>query len=117
VLIVKIWNIPETLSQEALEGIFRKIVDYCVGDPELLVKSEKNILILFPSDRMRYGQGTEILYEIYHDRFIDKENDGTINALGLAITRAVQAHVPEARYIFGIYPRADGDYLMDFITI
>lgn len=52
------------LSQDELVKLHQKIVSAVATIPALGVKSEDDMLNLFPPDSMKYGLGTEILAEI-----------------------------------------------------
>lgn len=62
-LVIKIWCLPKT-SQEKLNGFFQRVVDVLKNIPVFDIRSEKDILVLFPTDMMEYGLGSEILVEV-----------------------------------------------------
>ena len=65
-LTIKVWCLP-ALSQDKLQDMFWEVVDG-VGSVESMVKAGHtgpgNMLILFPSDLMKFGLGTEVLIEV-----------------------------------------------------
>jgi hypothetical protein len=63
-VIVKVWCLPEGLTEEELQDFFWKIVSTAKSVHGAGVSSEKDVLILFPTDRMKWGLGEDILAEI-----------------------------------------------------
>jgi len=61
--VIKIWCLPK-LSQLKLEKIFKSIIKAVENVPELNLRGEKSMTILFPTDAMKYGLGTEIIIEV-----------------------------------------------------
>jgi hypothetical protein len=61
--VIKVWCLPK-LSERKLNELFRGIVSTVESVPELGLKGEKSMTVLFPVDMMRYGLGTEIIVEV-----------------------------------------------------
>ncbi|MFA4817554.1 MAG: hypothetical protein WC608_02375 [Parcubacteria group bacterium] len=61
---VKVWCLPEGLSEDQLLILHQGIVKVLAGFMETGVKDEGDMLNLFPRDLMTYGLGSEIKVEI-----------------------------------------------------
>ena len=61
-LIVKVWCLPEE-EEDTLRALQQNIVQGLTEVTELRVRTEEDIVILFPPDSMKYGLGTEIFIE------------------------------------------------------
>jgi hypothetical protein len=65
-LTIKVWCLPR-LSQKKLEGLFWDIVE-AVGSVKAMTKAGHtgtgNMLVLYPSDKMKLGLGAEVLIEV-----------------------------------------------------
>jgi hypothetical protein len=66
-LIVKVWCLPKS-SEEELRKIHKAVVAAVISVtgfvPGTSIKSEKDLLVLFPADLMGYGLGDEIAVEV-----------------------------------------------------
>lgn len=62
--ILKVWCLPDALTEEELQLLFQQLLSAVKTVPETGVQSEKDITILFPSDRMKWGLGEDIIAEI-----------------------------------------------------
>ena len=62
-LVIKIWCLP-IQGEEKLNNLHRSIVSAVVSINELGLKDEKDMMVLFPSDLMKYGLGKDIIIEI-----------------------------------------------------
>ncbi len=60
---IKVWCLPKE-SEERLKMLFYVLVRSLVTVPELCIKSERDVLINFPTDAMQFGLGTEIMVEV-----------------------------------------------------
>lgn len=65
--ILKVWCLPQGLTQKQLKKLFDDLIGAMKEVPELVVKDERGALILFPADLMTYGLGTEIYAEFETD--------------------------------------------------
>jgi len=61
-MVIKLWCLPR-VDEDNLHALFTKIVD-AVVDLKIGIESEKDMVVLFPSDMMAYGLGTEVIVEI-----------------------------------------------------
>ena len=97
-LVVKVWCLPNS-GENMLNGIHQEIVKAVAGIPELGVKSEADMLTLFPTDMMEYGLGTEILIEVLCDERPWDSQDGNEmrNKLARNIGTTVQTFFPKAK--------------------
>ena len=59
--VIKVWCLPNCV-ESAYEGLFQSIVKRLIITGE--IKTEDDLLVLFPPDLMRYGLGREIFVEI-----------------------------------------------------
>jgi hypothetical protein len=72
--VIKVWCLPDNLSQERLENLMRKVLRMMSSAPATNIKEENDFLILFPRDMMTFGLGSEILIEATNFPFaIDKK--------------------------------------------
>jgi len=70
---VKTWCLREDLNERQLLDIHQGIVKAMASFPETGVKDERDMLNLFPNDRMAYGLGSEIKIEITDLPLCEKE--------------------------------------------
>lgn len=67
-LIVKVWCLPADQTEDTLSGLHLAIVAAVLGirhsDVNLGVEDERDMVCLFPTDRMVYGLGKEIIVEV-----------------------------------------------------
>ncbi len=96
-LVVKVWCLP-VQTEEQLQELHQSIVKALKDTQELKVKDEKDIMVLFPSDMMKYGLGQDILIEISGSHLFLASN---IDFLGVRLTKGVgvvvQRHFPDAK--------------------
>lgn len=94
--VIKVWCLPEGLDEKDLQNLFWSIVKTVVGVEELGLKDEKDMTILFPPDRMRWGLGEDIIVEI--SKLFDKpERTAEIrDRLARKVARVVKEHFPSA---------------------
>ena len=62
-LTIKIWCLPQ-MKEAKLRNVHLTLVSLATSMKELPCTNERDLLVLFPSDLMTYGLGTEILVEI-----------------------------------------------------
>jgi hypothetical protein len=70
---VKTWCLRKDLSERQLLTIHQGIVKVLASFPETGVKDERDMLNLFPKDRMAHGLGSEIKIEITDLPLCEKE--------------------------------------------
>jgi len=93
-LTVKNWCLPGDLSQDRLKKLHNAIVVAVISIPETGITSEREMLDLFPSDKMSYGLGQEIKIEITDLQF--KSLKIVRDRLAIAVGRAVHKFFPKA---------------------
>jgi hypothetical protein len=71
--VVKVWGLSSELTEEQLRSLFDQILDLAKSIPELKVSSERDILVLYPSDRMVFGLGNDLYVEIHHTSLKDSK--------------------------------------------
>ena len=62
-LIVKVWCLPQE-DEDSLRALQQKMVQGLIEITELRVRTEEDVVILFPPDSMKYGLGSEIFIEV-----------------------------------------------------
>lgn len=94
--VIKVWCLPENMDEDKLQALFWDIVAAVTGIKELGLKDEKDMTILFPTDRMRWGLGEDIIVEI--GKLFDKpERTAEVrNRLARNIGEVVKTHCPSA---------------------
>lgn len=90
---IKIWCLPDD-PEKKLKKLLKQIVDVAISIPELGVKSEADILVLFPEDKMKFGLGDEILVEI---SISSDHSVSTKNRLVAKIGAVISALYPNSR--------------------
>ena len=94
-LTIKTWCLPADLSEKKLNELHNAIVKSVVDVPETCVKSEYDMINLFPKDMMIYGLGNEIIIEITKvPKKCDYRNCGI---LADSVSRAVKRLFPKAK--------------------
>ena len=95
--VVKVWCLPADLTEDRLREIQRAIVVATVSVPDVGVKDEHSMVVLFPKDMMMYGLGTEIIIEIYGCVFEDKQLDTPVrNMLAGLMVSTLKQFFPSA---------------------
>ena len=61
--VIKVWCLPK-LAEWELKGLHTAIVSAVVSVSELGLKNEMDMTVLFPTDAMKYGLGSEIIVEV-----------------------------------------------------
>ena len=64
-IVIKVWCLPDQ-KEEKLRKLYKEIVDVVIGMAGLLPKitDQNDMVVLYPSDLMKYGLGEEIIVEI-----------------------------------------------------
>ncbi|MBU4216458.1 hypothetical protein L6270_01100 [Candidatus Parcubacteria bacterium] len=62
--VIRVWCLPPSQSEKALNRLHRAIVKAVVSISELGLKDENDMTCLFVPDLMAYGLGEEIIVEI-----------------------------------------------------
>ena len=63
-MVVRLWCLP-TQTEEELKSLHQALVAALVR-ADIGIMGENDVIVLFPSDMMTYGLGSEILVEISH---------------------------------------------------
>lgn len=96
-LTIKVWCLPGDLTESELQSLFWTIVASVKSIEELGVKSEKDVLVLFPTDRMEFGLGEEILAEISGGDFPFQERTEEVKSQLIAsVGEVIQKRFPNA---------------------
>jgi len=106
-LIIKVWCLP-VQSEEDFRNLHNKLVNALVGMKKLNLKGEKDMIVLFPADLMKYGLGEVIIVEVFgfDKELLIVENDVSqqvAEELGLAVS----ALYPEADVMCSVYNNFD----------
>ena len=88
-LVTKVWCLPKE-PEEKLQALHRKIVQAVVtGVPNLHLKGEQDMIVLFPTDAMSYGLGSDILVEI--------SNATSLELLAEKVGELIEKEYPRAK--------------------
>ena len=95
--VVRVSCLPWNLTEDNLRDIHRSIVAGAVSVPEVGVKDEKTMTVLFPPDMMEYGLGSEIIVEVISGTFGEKNlEDDVLKRFSNAMVLAVKKFHPQA---------------------
>ena len=102
--IIKVWCLPKAMTEELLKILCDAIINTVEGIPELGLTGKKgSITVLFPSDRMDYGLGEEIITEVAI--FNKPERTDEVRAeLARRIGTLLHGYFPSANIECFIYP-------------
>ncbi len=101
---IKVWCLPNNLTEEKLREVHQEIVRAAVSVKELGLKDEGDILTLFPKDMMNYGLGTEIAIEVAELWEMPERTDEVRATLAKQLGEAVSRHFPTAKVMCYITP-------------
>lgn len=93
--IIKVWCLPENVTERGFHELLEGIVAAVVGVPELGLRDE-DMTILFPPDRVKWGLGEEIIVEIGGLFIKPERTKGVRNRLAQRVGEAVKSHFPNA---------------------
>ncbi len=94
-LVIKVWCLPRE-TEEELRRLHREIAGAVIEDvPELSLKTENDMTVLFPADMMEYGLGTEVVVEV--SGLSSKFAPSVRNRLAEVLGRALKAQYPGAK--------------------
>lgn len=93
--VMKVWCLP-AMPEEALNKLHANLVAAAVSIEGLHLADEKDLIVLFPSDLMRYGLGCEILieYDDVEERW--QRNHGELDKLSAKLGNVMKWHFPAA---------------------
>jgi len=93
--VIKLWCLPQ-LTEAKLRKLHQSIVRAVISVPELGLKTQDDMTVLFPTDMMKYGLGEEVIVEVT-GLFVKRTRTPEVRArLANHLGRAVQEHVPQA---------------------
>lgn len=101
--VIKVWCLPK-LSQKKLEYLFVEIVRVVKNFRELGVRGEKDMVVLFPTDAMKYGLGSEIIVEVTGLLVKPERTDEVRQRLAQAIGIVIKGLFPKAVVECFVYP-------------
>lgn len=101
--VIKVWCLPK-VGERKLNQIFKGIVSAVESVPELGLKGEKSMTVLFPTDMMKYGLGTEIIVEVTGLFVKPERTDEVRQRLAQAIGTTVKGLFPKARVECFVFP-------------
>lgn len=110
--VVKVWCLPDGLSEDDLRTIHKSIVAEAVAQ-NVGIKDETTMTVLFPPDMMKYGLGSEIIIEVLTGLFVRQGLGADAREkFAKAMVRAVKKLYHEPMVECFIYPfkREDGFY-------
>lgn len=93
--VIKVWCLPDDLSEEQLKDLYQKIVARTRAVEQLKL-GEKDITVLFPADRMKFGLGEEIIVEIGNLFNKPERTDEVLNRLCREVGELLKAEFPNA---------------------
>lgn len=100
--VIKVWCLPK-LTESYLKDLFMGIVDAAKSIPELGLKDEHSMTVLFPTDAMKYGLGEEIIVEAAI--LMKPERDEEVRQrLAQALGRRVKGFFPKANVQCFVFP-------------
>ena len=112
--IIKIWGIPERMTEERLKILCDSIVSATESITELGLAGKDAVTVLFPSDRLKHGLGEEVIAEIAI--FAKPERTDDVRAkLAEKIGVLLHGNFPNAKIECFVYPleRASGFWKID----
>lgn len=62
--VIEVWCLPVDQTEDDLRRLHQAIVQAVVGVPELHLRNQNDMTVLFPTDLMKYGLGEEIIVKI-----------------------------------------------------
>jgi len=101
--VIKVWCLPKS-SERKLNKVFKGIVSAVESVSELGLMGEKDMTVLFPTDMMKYGLGTEIIVEVT-GLFMKSERTNEVRQrLARAIGIIIKGLFPKAMVECFVYP-------------
>ncbi|HEY4496794.1 MAG TPA: hypothetical protein VI432_01415 [Candidatus Paceibacterota bacterium] len=94
--IIKVWCLDITDETE-LHSLHNAIVDAVIAIPELGVKSESDMISLYPPDLMRYGLGEAVIVEAFLFCKKQRPTDDVIDRLAKDLAQVIMKHCPKVQ--------------------
>ncbi len=101
--VIKVMCLPK-LSEPELNGVFRGVISAVESVPELGLKGERSMTVLFPTDMMEYGLGTDIIVEVTGLFVKSERTDEVRQRLAQAIGTTVKGLFPKAMVECFVFP-------------
>lgn len=106
--VIKVWCLPPQ-SEDQLKAIFDSIIEAMVSVPGFNFQGMTDTTVLFPSDMMKFGIGTDICIEAGSQAFApSKVGQEERNAFAQAMVNAVAKHFPNAEIECFAFPYNTG---------
>lgn len=103
--IIKVWCLPKAMTEERLKILCDAIINTVESVPELGLTGKKgSITVLFPTDRMDYGLGEEIIAEVTGLFIKPERTEAVRNELARKITVLLHGYFPSAKKECFIHP-------------
>jgi phenylpyruvate tautomerase PptA (4-oxalocrotonate tautomerase family) len=112
--IIKVWCLPKNIPEERLKILCEAIIAAVESIPELGFAGKNDVTVLFPSDRMEWGLGEEIIAEV--GIFNKPERTEEVRAkLAEKIGQLLHGYFPSAKIECFIHPleRSSGFWKID----
>ena len=101
--VIKVWCLPKS-TERKLNKVFGSIVKAVESVPELGLKGNKSMTVLFPPDMMKFGLGTEIIIEVT-GLFKKPERTAEVrNRLAEHLGKTLKEHFPDAMVECFVFP-------------
>ena len=101
--VIKVWCLPK-VGERKFNQVFKGIVSAVESVPELGLKGEKDMTVLFPTGMMKYGLGTEIIVEVTGLFVKPERTRGVRQRLAQAIGDTVKGLFPKAMVECFVFP-------------
>lgn len=101
--VIKVWCLPK-VGERKLNQVFKGIVSAVESISELGLKGEQSMTVLFPTDMMKYGLGTEIIVEVTGLFVKPERTDGVRQRLAQAIGIVIKEAFPKAMVECFVFP-------------
>jgi len=97
--VVKVYLLPAEWDEAKFQQLFTSLVRAAKGIPEWDIKDENDILVVFPSDRMKKGLGTDVLVEVdLPDNRVPYPH--AAQDIAIAMAHAVSGHLDVTRQLY-----------------
>ncbi|MFA4998871.1 MAG: hypothetical protein WC514_02520 [Candidatus Paceibacterota bacterium] len=62
-VLLKVWCLPAEMQEGDFQSLFQELLSALKNVSDKIVRNEKDVTILFPTDRMQWGLGQDIVAE------------------------------------------------------
>lgn len=101
--VIKVWCLPKS-TEDKLKQVFSSIVGSIESIPELGLKGQRSMTVLFPTDMMEYGLGTDIIIEVTGLLEKPERTEEVRNRLAECLGKSVKEHFPKAKVECFVFP-------------